>query len=471
MSAASASLSSKTKSSINTASVDALRKMKSQNKTNIRSIISELKISPNMSEKDIKRELTRYMLKDQFNKLRATGVITGDGDSFIIGSRKGTKMEIIEFLIQTKKDEINALVNDLYDSVQKNYQVIQNKIQINTNKQNVFFLKKENKAFQQTRRQLVEDLHKRNQKLIDAVYKQGRLESGMRSQQSKILFQKDNLGTKFQQIRQNYESQIIKNQNQIIMRDLQIQANEQYREKNRHHLSLMFQNQRKAEIDDSDQKDQVELLQKRNALLLKLLNENKAIRGDLNKGAANIMEILRRNGLDVRNITQEQATRLQSALTDAAARVQGANQAARDAINAAFNKATNQLNGTINDAGRAQIKAIDDINDLLQNMRKRDADMNDILNKPRPPPKLAPDGMPWSCKEPPCKGTWKLITRNAKSIMHPNDGLVTIWKCSYGGHFCASNDEHGDWTGQVNWLNKGSWRDVHGFFTGVSHEA
>jgi hypothetical protein len=448
MSTASAYLSSKKQANFNKASVDALRKMKSQNKTNIRSIISELKISSNMSEKDIKKNLTFYILKDQFNKLRMTGDITSDGDLFIMGSSKGTKMDIIEFLIETKKNEINEMVNDLYDSVQKNYQVIQNKITINIDKQNVLFLKKENKALQQTRSNLVEDLHKRNQKLIDAVYKQGRLESGMRSQQSKILFQKDNLGTKFQQIKQNYESQIIKNQNQIIMRDLQIQANEQYRAKNRHHLSLMFQNQRKAEIDDFDQKDKIELLRKRNALLLKLLNENKAIRGDLNKGTANIMELMRRNGLDVRNITQEQAARLQSALTDAAARIQGATQAAKDKINDDLNKAANRLNGTINDVGRAQIKAIDDIIDILNDSRRRDDDTNRIINEPRPQPlppnNYGPDRIPPECARiAQCGAPYDyIITTQAISKSRPQDGPVTLRMCSpFHHHICVSNNE------------------------------
>ena len=448
MSTASASLSSKKQANINKASVDALRKMKSQNKTNIRSIISELKISSDMSEKDIKKNLTGYILKDQFSKLQMTGDITRDGDFFIMGSSKGTKLEIIEFLIKTKKDEINAMVNDLYDSVQKNYQVIQNKIKININKQNTLFLKKENKALQQTRGNLVEELHKRNQKLIDAVYKQGRLESGMRSQQSKILFQKDNLGIKFQQIKQNYESQIINNQNQIIMRDLQIQANEHYRAKNRHHLSLMFQNQQKAEIDDSDHKDKIELLRKRNDLLLKLLNENKAIRGDLNKGTANIMELMRRNGLDVRKITEEQAARLQSALADAAARIQGATQAAKDRINDALNQAVNRLNGTINDVGRAQIKAIDDIIDILNDSKRRDADMNDILDKPRPKPlppnNYGPDRIPPECTQiAPCSQPYDyIITTKAISRSRPQDGPVTLRMCSPAHvHVCVSNNE------------------------------
>jgi hypothetical protein len=460
MPAASQSTASKTqKTEKNQAKVDAFRKMSLQKTATIPSIIAKLKISSNMSEKDIKKLLFRHTLNDQFDRLCSEGKITGSNDVYIMGTQKGTKMQIIRYLMTRYASEIDAKIKNIYDSVKKHYQIIQNKEKKIQNKIAILNIKTQRKAVANTREQLVEDLHKRNQGLIDAVYKQGRLESAMRSQQSKFLFQKDKLGAKFQQIKQNYESQIIKNQNQNIRRDLQIQAIHQYRATNRQHLSMMFQKQREIELNNSDQKDKIELLRKKSDILRKLLEENKAIRNDLNKGTESLIELLRRNGLEVRNITQEQAERLQKALTDAAARLQNANKTAANRINDALNTAAQVLKGTINAAGAAERKAIDDIIDALDKGTQPDKDMADILDKPRPPPNLAPDGMPWNCKSAPCGGSWQLQATNARSRRYPQDGPITIWRCSFGAHFCSSNDEHGDWNG-----GQGAWGSVRWLF-------
>ena len=64
-----------------------------------------------------------------------TGIIIRNGDSFMMGSSNGSKMEIFKFLAVTKRDEINELVNNLYDLYVS--EQIQNKIKI---RQTNFFL-------------------------------------------------------------------------------------------------------------------------------------------------------------------------------------------------------------------------------------------------------------------------------------------------------------------------------------------
>jgi hypothetical protein len=73
--------------------------------------------------------------------------------------------------------------------------------------------------------------------------------------------------------------------------------------------------------------------------------------------------------------------------------------------------------------------------------------------------------MPWSCKSSPCNTSWILITENARSIKYPEDGPVKIWRCRAGGHFCASNDEHGDWQGSTaQGDGYGMWNHISAFF-------
>jgi hypothetical protein len=428
----------------------------------ISSLIRKLGISPNMSDIAIKAKIFEYYMNDQFQKKLDERIITGSGPLYIFGNQKGTKLEIQKAIYNQTSEKINQNVRDIIDSVKKNFENIRMDLGNNIDKQKILNIKTQKKAAAITRGKLVEDMQKRNQGLIDAIYKQGRLESAMRSQQSKFLFQKDILGAKFQQIKQNYASQIIKNQKISIMRDLQIQAIHQYRATNRQHLSMMFQKQQKIELDNSDQKDQIELLNKKNEILRKLLEENKAIRGDLNKGTESLIELLRRNGLEVRNITQEQAERLQKSLADAAARLQNANKTAADKINNALNKAAQDLNTAINSAGAAERGAIDAIIDALEEGKKTDRDTDEIFDKPRPPPPppdLAPDGIPWNCKNAPCNSPWRFVSSSARSKRYPEQGPITIWRCALGAHFCSSNNEHGNWTNGL-----GQWIYLSHFF-------
>ena len=440
-------------------------KSKDTSKYNIQSIIRQLKISQSMSTKEIKQRLSKYILEDKFNQLLANSVITKYGDEFILGDFKGTKQQILMNLLSMKEntDAITKMINELHQSVISNYQFIQNEMKINTNKQSILMLKSENKTLMNQRSKLVESVHKQNRQLIDAVYKQGRIESGMRTQQSLIQFQKDNLGVKFQRMKQNFESQIIKNQSIRIMRDSQIHANNLYRTTNRHHMSRMNQLTLITELNNDDQKQKIDLLRKKNELLQKLLNENKDLRKDLNKGVLNLVDILNRNGIDIRKATQQQAERINKALEQAAERVKNATEGARDAIKAAFNNAARELGKTIDQFGKLQDRHLDDIISTLDGIGKKDKDLDDILDKPRPPPEL-----PMSCKDPPCFAQhpgshWILNIQNAK-LKDPQDGLdgfpITIWRCSNGAHYCSSNNQHGKWTG-----DDGRWDDVKHIFS------
>jgi len=403
--------------------------------TNIQSIITRLNITSNSTIIDNRIKLSKYVIESLIENLTKNGTIRIDNGLYIIGGQRFDKKSLISQIATKHRSTISQRVKDLERAIKNHQQIKQLDVKIYTNKQRIVNIKVETKALQKTRDEMVKQLNTQNKQLIDMAYKQGRIQSGMRAQQARIADEKYTNITKFQQIKQNYQSQQIKHQSLIILRESQIHAANQYRAMNRDNLSRAYQKYLAAEIKHNNDKSKLALLKHRNDLSLKLLEEGKNTRRDLNRNVLDMASMVKQLGLDVRNMTFEQAKRLQQSIKDANARIQGADRTAKTGIIDALNKATIDLTTELSRNGKLAETGIDRLIAAL-NAQKPNLD---------PPKNGMPPGCAGQAVPPGCSGNaWILRTNNA-TRNSPQMSNIEIYQCNAEGHFCASDGLQGHW--------------------------
>jgi hypothetical protein len=105
------------------------------------------------------------------------------------------------------------------------------------------------------------------------------------------------------------------------------------------------------------------------------------------------------------------------------------------------------------------------MNTQFQSLNTNMQDIGNKINNPPPPPTPTVPPIPPSCGTDvaSCGGYWIARWNNATSRKNPQSGPVTIWRCSNGAHFCASNGEtDGSQPGDSSWSNLFNVFDTRG---------
>jgi len=423
---------------MNISAVDFFKKSEKENQSDIQSIISRLKLTPNITKESLLFKLSQFVINKIISDKIKSLDITKNKDLYIYGNKEFTEKQIIKVIAKQYTDEIRKYVQIYENKIKAHLQIQQLDKKIVRDKQQISMITLETMAFQKTRNSLIKELNTQNSQLIDTLYKQGKIESSMRSQAAKIQFQKDNISAKLQNIKQNYQQQLIKSDSLIIRHESQIQNNIHYRAMIHNHISRQIQNQLSTEIQHKDNLSHVNLLKLQNHILNQQINEHINLKIDLSQNTLKMINILRNSGQNIRDKLHSQSSLNEGAIQNANLRIQ---QAFLKTGTDIMSKLSNMGINIRNVLNTQEEKTKEITNKIIDTMNQSNIDMS----KPTPP---GTNKYPLECQgtpvPPDCTGSyWIRKSDLYKNIITGQESII-IHICNAGGHFCASDRQSGE---------------------------
>jgi len=415
---------------MNTSAVEFLKKSEKENKSDIQSIISQLKLTRNISKDILLLKLSKFVIdKIISNKIKTSDISESNG-LYTYGNKEFSKDQLIKVIAKQYSSEIKKYVQIYENKIKAQLQIEQIDKDNLRDKQHISMISLDTKNLQKTRNSLIKELNTQNSQMIDTLYKQGRIESSMRSQAAKIQFQKDNISVQLQNIKQNYQQQLIKSDSLIIRHESQIQNNNHYRSMIHNHISRQIQNLLSTEIHHKDNQLHLNLHTLQNQILNQQIMEHINLKNDLNQNTLKMINILRSSGLNIRDKIHSQSILNEGAIINANLRLQSA-----------FKQTGTDIISKLASMGIDITNVLNAQNDKTKEIADR---IIDTLNKPNHP---GSNKLPLECQGTPvpseCQGSyWKKEEKLYININTGQDSII-VYICNAGGHFCASDRNSG----------------------------
>ena len=395
-------------------------------------------MDPTTKRNKILNNIVNKIIKDKQYKKSPDGF-------YIVGDKKVTEAELKEALFKKYRNEILKQF-DILESI------IQSDVNITTNKKAIIQLNQERIMAIDTKKklgnqwnQMSKNLNKQNRKLIDAVYKQGRIESAMRNQANQAMFQKHNISSKFMSIKHNFKMAINKMNSQNIFNESRIHTAYQRRSMINHHNTKLDLKVAAIEQENADHQAKIELWKQRIKLIEKQLAENKALKDDLRQSIMNMINMIKTAGENLRTKSKEEQEKFdkdfKKLATDFAKELKKQGDINQDT----FKKNMDDL-----------IKQMELDRDLENKLHQliiaglTDANKIDLEIWKEQPPYVDPTSkMPPACGNTlpgDCQGMRWIENGNMFKNISTGVRDITIYRCDAGGHYCASDGGVGAWT-------------------------
>jgi hypothetical protein len=364
---------------------------------------------------------------------------------YIVGDSLINKSELERVIANKYRTQILEKMRILESEIKDDVNITKIKLDISTNRQERIMLKETKKNIKSQWNQLSKHLNNQNRKLIDAVYKQGRIESAMRSQATQAMFQKDNISSKFMSIKHNFRMAMNKMTSQNIFNESRIHTAYQHRSMINHHNNTLNLKLLAAEQENADHQAKLELMRQRIKLLQKQLVENQALKDDMKESIRNMINMVQQAGQNLRDKTKQEQE-----------------QFVKD-----FQKLANEIGQGIKTAGKDFDRDVKQwMNDMIKQIeidRELEKQLISLINKgiregndidldiwKSEKPVVDPTTkMPTSCgKNMPegCLGRDWLENRNNFKNKQTGKQGIKIFRCDYAGggaHYCASDGNVG----------------------------
>jgi len=421
---------------------------KVQNSDNLEKMIKDNKFS---SAKELKSYLISNTIEQLFKNKITDGSIEQHGEFYFTKQgHKLTKEQLMKVIRENSKAQIMDIVTLEYEKAKNLIKIQKNKAEISNIGKKISDRNIEIDKFKKDLDNQETVFDRKTQLYLDALHKQTQAKSDMRKEQAQLEFNMEQLKGQQQGLSLQDQSLIASLEtNNLRFHELQLAverentqaqqsvlaAQQAYNQANQAQQNF-DEAQRQRDIRHKEVQEQQERIAKQNADNLQILADQSARNTEV------ILQSIQIN-IDANAASAAAASDQNQANTAAILSAIQANADAASAVAAQF-AASNAAQAV---ATAAIIKGFD------------------ALNKPPPPPPIPP-----SCgaDRPSCARTdptshWVLQTQNARSRSNPQSGPVTIWRCSLGGHFCASNGE----TELGKRPGDSSWNSVRNYFTGV----
>ena len=452
------------------------------NTSSTQELIQKYNLSSQSDPKKLVEILAQESINQIFLEFKKNGKITEGNGKYYYGGKEFTPKQIKETIMKSFKPQIQEMIEKKFENIKLELKKQANNVKRQANNQeraiiasNIANLKTQLK----TQEELVE---KRTEQYLSALYKQNKVQAEQRKEKAQLeanralqMFQQDTLSGKDKQLTQGYQNQQI----QLNQQRLQIDQAKQKQDQHIQNLQSQYQSDLlKQQQHEQRQKQQ----QQQHDQVIKLQNDiaNRAdqnVKNQIAAAKANNDALIAANT----QLTQAQIdanTQLTQAQIDANAKLTQAQIDANAQNNKALIAANAQNTQTViqnaTDAANANLQALQslganinglqanfaNLNSQFKNLNTNMQDIGNKINNPPPPPPtptIPPiPPIPPSCgtNQAVCGGHWIHRWSNATSRNNSQSGPVTIWQCSLGGHFCASNGET-DWhvAGASNWNN------------------
>lgn len=369
------------------------------------------------------------------------------GNNFVVDNEVLTEQQLQEQIIQKYRNEIITKLSIMESIIQSDVNITTNKIAINQLKQERIMEIETKKKMVNQWNQMSKNLNKQNRKLIDAVYKQGRIESAMQSQANQAMFQKHNISSKFMSIKHNFRMAMNKMNSQNIFNETRIHTAYQRRNMINHHNNKLNLKLLAIEQENADQQAKIELLKQRVKLLEKQLSENKALKDDLRQSIMNMINMIKTAGEKLRTKSKEEQEKFEQEFKKLATDFANELKAQSDINKDAFKKSMDDLIKQM-DIDRDLEKKLQDL--IISAIDKGNKIDLNIWNE-QPPVVDPTTKMPAACGHNMplgCLGNDWLENKNKFRNKTTGKRDITIFRCNYNGggaHFCASDGNVGFW--------------------------
>lgn len=442
---------------------------KSQRETNTSStqqLIQKYGISFTTNPKQIGEILAQESINQIFLEFKKSGKIAEENGKYYYGGKQFTPKQMKETIMKSYKGQIQQMINKKFENIKLELKKQANSVKIQANNQQRQIIATTIGSLKTQLKTQEEVVEKRTEQYLSALYKQNKALSEQRKEKAQLeanralqMFQQDTLSGKDKQLTQGYQNQ----QLQLDKQRTQINIAKQQQDNHINDLEARYQaalnEQRRHEERQKQERQQHEQIIKQQNDIANRNDEN--VKRQIAAAKANNEALIAANT----QLTQAQIdanAQLTQAQIDANKQLTQA-QIDADAKNtkAIIDTQVRGTNAIVD--GLNQIGAnIAGINSRFDDLNKNLEDIGTKINNPPPPPTPP---IPASCGTDvaSCGGYWIPRWNNATSRRNPQSGPVTIWRCSNGAHFCASNGEtDGSQPGDSSWSNLFNVFDTRG---------
>ena len=366
----------------------------------------------NITKSTSKQEINVKLAEDRINSIIESGLKNGkisieNGKYSIGGIENLSKKEIIQIIAQKIKEEIKEMIINMYKNINLVLDRNEKENERKQNLQQINQLQKEIKTLEKSKKQLNNTLQRQKKDLLEATYKQARVESQIRTEIAQQEFQKTNaqltgqgLMQGLDQLKQGIKGQIQQAQAQQQTANIQIgQAFQQSKTANLNMAKFLTQttldeernkiaNDRLQVARDANKifGDQLKASKKLNDLTQKGLEQNIELRNTMIDGFNNINKALDNNTdtlIAATNAQLDAQEKTREALNLNTQAIDAANTANLDA-QAKTTDAINKLSGQLGSDMRDLNNKVASLGDGLQKVGDKIGDLQDKLKKADP---------------------------------------------------------------------------------------
>jgi hypothetical protein len=363
--------------------------VQTDNLNHVENFIKKFNITKSTSKQEINVKLAEDRINSIIEGALKNGKISIENGKYSIGGIENlSKQELVQIIAQKFQKEIKELIVNMNKNINLVFDRIEKDNEKKQNLQKMNQLQKEIKTLEKSKKQLNNTLQRQKKDLLEATYKQARVESQIRTEIAQQEFQKTNAqltGQKLMQgldqLKQGIKGQIQQAQAQQQTANIQIgQALQQTKEANLNMSKFLTQKALDEERNkiaqdrlqvarDANQilTNQLKAAKDLNALTQQGLAQNAQLRNTMVSGFNNLTTAINNNSVaQIDAINAASAAQLQAVNAASAAQLQASN-ANLQAINAA---SASQL--------QAQAQTTQAVNNLSQQLG---ADMQQLNSK------------------------------------------------------------------------------------------
>jgi len=341
----------------------------------VESFIKKFNITKNTS----KREINLKLAENRINSIIESGLTKGkifmENGKYSIGGRENlSKQEIIQIIAEQCKEEIRELILNMSKNINLVLERVERDDEKKRNLQKINQLQKEVKTLAKNQQQLNNTLQRQKKDLLEATYKQARVESQIRTEIAQQEFQKTNaqltgqgLMQGLDQLKQGIKGQIQQAQSQQQTANIQIgQAVQQSKAANLNMAKFLTQ----TTLDEERNKisnDRLQVARDANQILSNQLKTAHDLNDLTQQGLAQNIQLRNSMVTGFNNITSaintNSASQISAINNASAAQLQAQTQTSQ-----AVNANTQALNAASAAQLQAQMQTTQAVNDLSQQL-------------------------------------------------------------------------------------------------------
>ena len=415
----------------------------------IESLIKKHNLTESMDRKEVINAILNDVINDWVaDAVKHKAITVMSNGNYLIGNKIIEKKDILTFVKKTYHNKIQEYLNrkiEIIQSYLKTHKLQGEKTETEgkiTVKQNLI------QTLKQEQENCVNKIKELNTELREGYYKQNKVVGQVNRDLNQILFQSQDIGLKGKQLEGQLEAQKSTIVGQNIAREAQIQQLEATRAENERRLNELASRNANEEANRQLQQyltdKQIQVANQNTDKQILAANQNT----DKQIQVANANAEADRNlQTEIANMTFMDNQKTRDVMTSG-------NQAIIDTMVQGVNYSTSiqaagfqQLVNGLNNLG-ANIAQTNNLqSQFVGQLINANNQLNNLGNMFPPTPGVPPGCSPAILTMLKCGGTTWDMTPEITNATNRNTGQtgINIFRCTAGGHYCASDGEYGKW--------------------------